>query len=150
LLDKILKKSLPGEFSMSDYTKKFNSFVDIVKQLCSENGCPWDRKQTPATLQRYIREEANELLEAIAANDAQHIKEESGDLLYLIILLAQIHNDEGLFDIGDVLDAISTKMIRRHPHVFGDEKIDTVTELRQRWLEIKCSEKSNQVSKKKN
>ena len=135
---------------MSDYTKKFNSFVDIVKQLRSENGCPWDREQSPATLQRYIREEANELLEAIAANNAQHIKEESGDLLYLIILLAQIHNDEGLFDIGDVLDAISTKMIRRHPHVFGDEKIDTVAELRKRWLEIKNFEKSNQVRPKKN
>ena len=135
---------------MSDYTKKFNSFVDIVKQLRSENGCPWDREQSPATLQRYIREEANELLEAITANDAQHIKEESGDLLYLIILLAQIHKDEGLFDIGDVLDAISAKMIRRHPHVFGNEKIDSVAELRQRWLEIKNFEKSNQVRTKKN
>lgn len=135
---------------MSDYSKKFSIFVDIVKQLRSENGCPWDREQSPPTLQRYILEEANELLEAIDAKDAQHTKEELGDLLYLIILLSQIHNDEGLFDIGDVLDAISSKMIRRHPHVFGDEKIDTVSELRQRWQEIKCSEKSNQVRPKKN
>ena len=127
---------------MKDHGKKFDLFVDIVKQLRSASGCPWDREQSPATLKRYLQEETRELLEAIDANDQHHIKEESGDLLYLIILLAQIHKEDDRYDIGDVLDTVSAKMIRRHPHVFADEKIETITELREKWLEIKKGEKS--------
>jgi tetrapyrrole methylase family protein/MazG family protein len=127
---------------VTDYGKRFYLFVDIVKQLRSASGCPWDREQSPATLKRYLLEETRELLEAIDTNDRHHIKEESGDLLYLIILLAQIHQEYGHYDIGDVLDTVTAKMIRRHPHVFADEKIETVAELREKWLEIKKGEKS--------
>ena len=127
---------------MTDNGKKFDLFVDIVKQLRSASGCPWDKEQSPATLKRYLQEETRELLDAIDTNDQHHIKEESGDLLYLIILLAQIHKEDGRYDIGDVLDTVSAKMIRRHPHVFADEKIETVAELREKWLEIKKVEKS--------
>jgi MazG family protein len=129
---------------------KFDRFVDIVRELRSESGCPWDREQSPLTLKRYLLEEAHELLEAIDSNDPQHIKEELGDLLYLIILLAQIHSEGNFFAIGDVIEAISAKMVRRHPHVFSDEKIESVSELRRKWLEIKESEKAIRNKNKKN
>jgi len=129
---------------------KFERFVDIVRELRSDKGCPWDREQSPASLKRYFQEETQELLEAIDAGDHQHIKEELGDLLYLIILLAQFNDEKGVFAIGDVIDAISAKMVRRHPHVFNDEKIGSAAELRQKWLEIKNREKADRIEPKKN
>lgn len=127
---------------MEGYGKKFEVFVDIVKTLRSEKGCPWDKKQSPHSLQRYLQEETLELIDAIDANDKQHIKEELGDLLYLVVLLTQIHSEENFFAIGDVIEAISNKMVRRHPHVFAGEKIESNDALRQKWLQIKNSEKS--------
>ncbi len=135
---------------MTDPEKKFACFVDIVRELRSENGCPWDRKQSPVSLKRYLLEETRELMEAIDTGDHQHIKEELGDLLYIIFLLAQIHSEENFFAIGDVIDAISAKMVRRHPHVFADEKIESTAELRQKWLEIKGREKAGGGQPKKN
>jgi len=102
------------------------------------------------SLKRYLMEETNELLEAIDAGNHQHIKEELGDILYIIILLAQIHSEGNTFNMNDVIEAISAKMIRRHPHVFSNEKIETVSELRKKWLEIKNSEKTNRTDPKKN
>jgi MazG family protein len=135
---------------VTNYGKKFDRFVDIVKELRSENGCPWDKEQSPASLKRYLLEETQEAIEAITANNHQHIKDELGDILYIIVLLAHIHNEENLFNIGDVIEAITDKMIRRHPHVFNDEKIETVAELRKKWLEIKDIEKSSSILPKKN
>jgi len=134
---------------VTDYGKKFDLFVNIVRQLRSNSGCPWDREQTPPTLKRYLLEETQELLDAIDTQNEHHTKEESGDLLYLIILLAQIHNEDAHYDIGDVLDTVTAKMIRRHPHVFADEKINDVADLRQKWLEIKKSEKAAHNNLKK-
>ena len=135
---------------MTDYGENFDRFVKIVEKLRSENGCPWDKEQSPASLKRYLLEETQEAIEAITANNHQHIKDELGDILYLIVLLAQIHDEKNLFNMGEVIDAITDKMIRRHPHVFGDEKIETVTELRKKWLEIKKNEKSSSNNPKKN
>jgi tetrapyrrole methylase family protein/MazG family protein len=135
---------------VTNYGKKFDRFVDIVKELRSENGCPWDKEQSPTSLKRYLLEETQEAIEAITANNHQHIKDELGDILYIIVLLAHIHNEEKLFNIGDVIEAITDKMIRRHPHVFSDEKIETVAELRKKWLEIKDIEKSSSIIPKKN
>ena len=135
---------------MTNYGKKFDRFVDIVKELRSENGCPWDKEQSPTSLKRYLLEETREAIEAITANNHQHVKDELGDILYIIVLLAHIHNEEDLFNIGDVIEAITDKMIRRHPHVFSDEKIETVAELRKKWLEIKDIEKSSSIIPKKN
>ena len=135
---------------MNDSGKIFDKFVNIVSKLRSENGCPWDREQSPLSLKRYLLEETRELLEAIESGDNQHIKEELGDLLYLIVLLAQLHKEEDLFAIEDVIEAISDKMVRRHPHVFDDEKIGSTAELRQKWLEIKDSEKADSAKPKKN
>ncbi len=135
---------------MTNYGKKFDRFVDIVKELRSENGCPWDKEQSPTSLKRYLLEETQEAIEAITANNHQHIKDELGDILYIIVLLAHIHNEEDFFNMGDVIEAITNKMIRRHPHVFSDEKIETVAELRKKWLEIKDIEKSSSIIPKKN
>ena len=132
------------------YGKKLDYFIEIVKKLRSAEGCPWDKEQSPSSLKRYLKEETQETIEAIDTNNPQHIKEELGDILYIIVLLAQIYNEEKLFNIGDVFDSISEKMIRRHPHVFGDEKIKTVAELREKWLEIKDIEKSSSNAAKKN
>jgi tetrapyrrole methylase family protein/MazG family protein len=135
---------------VSNYGKKFDRFIDIVKELRSENGCPWDKEQSPDSLKRYLLEETQETIEAINNNNQQHIKDELGDILYVIVLLAQIHNEVNAFDIGDVIDSITDKMIRRHPHVFNDKKIETVAELRKKWLEIKNMEKSHDSNTKKN
>jgi len=135
---------------VTDAGKKFERFIDIVKTLRSESGCPWDKEQSPLSLKRYLLEETQELLEAIDAGDHQDVKEELGDLLYLIVLLSQIHSEGDFFEVSDVIESISSKMIRRHPHVFNDEKIESVTELRQKWLEIKNSEKAEKDKPKKN
>ena len=135
---------------MSDLNKSFDGFVNIVKELRSNDGCPWDRQQSPLSLKRYLTEETDELLEAIDADDKQHVKEELGDLLYLIVLLAQIYSEEDSFAMHDVIEAISAKMIRRHPHVFSNKKIETVAELRKLWTEIKEIEKTNLSDPKKN
>ena len=135
---------------MTEYDEKLNRFIEIVKKLRSDEGCPWDKEQSPISLTRYLKEETQESIEAIDADNPQHIKEELGDILYIIVLLAQIYSEEKLFNMGDILDSISEKMIRRHPHVFGDEKIETVAELREKWLEIKDIEKSSSIITKKN
>jgi len=95
-------------------------------------------------------EETREAIEAITSKNYEHTRDELGDILYVIVLLAQIHDETDLFNMGDVIDAISDKMIRRHPHVFNDEKIETVAELRKKWLEIKKLEKTSSNSPKKN
>ena len=135
---------------MTEAVGKFDHFVEIVRELRSEQGCPWDREQSPASLKRYLLEETHELMEAIDAGDHQHVKEELGDLLYIIVLLTQIHHEKNFFAITDVIEAISAKMIRRHPHVFNGEKIESVAELRQKWLKIKDSEKADRIKPKKN
>ena len=135
---------------MTDSQKLFERFVNIVVELRSERGCPWDRQQSPLSLKQYLKEETNELLEAIDTGNQQHIKEELGDLLYLIVLLAQIHNEEEHFGINDVIEAISEKMTRRHPHVFSNEQIKSTSELRKKWLEIKSKEKADRGDSKKN
>ena len=135
---------------MTNSENKFDHFVDIVQKLRSEKGCPWDREQSSISLKRYLLEETHELLRAIDTGDHCHVKEESGDLLYIIVLLAQIHNEEGYFAVEDVIETISTKMIRRHPHVFSGEKIESRAELRKKWLEIKNCEKAERAKSKKN
>ncbi len=130
--------------------EKFDHFVAIVRELRAGKGCPWDREQTPLTLKRYLTEEVHELLEAIDAGNPHHVKEELGDLLYLIVLLAQIHSEASFFSIAEVIESISEKMVRRHPHVFNNEQIGSTAELRRRWLEIKEREKSGCTGPKKN
>jgi len=122
-------------------TDEFLRLVGIIEQLREENGCPWDRKQTAASLKKYLLEETGELAEAIDLDSADRIREETGDLFYILILLILIHEDRGLFTLKDVLTGIAEKMIRRHPHVFAGKKTGSESELRQQWQDIKSIEK---------
>ncbi len=121
---------------------KFLKLVDILEKLRGENGCPWDKKQTHQTLMKYLFEESNEYNEAVKKQDYENMKEELGDVLLQIIFHAQIAKENNKFDIYDVLDTINEKMIRRHPHVFGNSKAKTEEEIRAEWEKIKAEEKA--------
>ena len=121
---------------------KFLKLVDILEKLRGENGCPWDKKQTHQSLMKYLFEESNEYNEAVQKQDYDNMKEELGDVLLQIIFHAQIAKENKKFDIYDVLDSINEKMIRRHPHVFGNSKATTEEEIRAEWEKIKAEEKA--------
>ena len=126
-------------------TDKFLKLVDILEQLRGEHGCPWDKKQTHETLLKYLFEESEEYKQAVLNKDYENMKEELGDVLLQVIFHAQIAKENKIFDIYDVLDTINEKMIRRHPHVFGNSKAKTEEEIRAEWNKIKTEEK---ISKK--
>jgi tetrapyrrole methylase family protein/MazG family protein len=116
----------------------FKRLVEIMEAL--RKRCPWDKKQTRQSLKPYLVEETYELIEAIDSNDPETIKEELGDLLLQIMFHSQIGKELGQFDIFDVIETISGKMVSRHPHVFGTEKLDTVDEVLDQWEDRKKEE----------
>ncbi len=113
----------------------------IVDRLRGDGGCPWDRKQTPKSMTVYMVEELYELIDAILEGDSGEICEELGDLLFHILFIESIFRQQGKFDIKDVARVCSEKMVRRHPHVFGDKEARTVDEVKNRWHRIKQREK---------
>lgn len=116
--------------------------IEVVAQLRSpEGGCPWDLAQTPQTLIPYVIEEAYEVVDAIASGDRKAIAEELGDLLLQVVLQTQIASEHGDFTLEEVAQGISEKLIRRHPHVFGDVKVNNAEEVNQNWEQIKAAEK---------
>lgn len=116
--------------------------VDVVAKLRDpDGGCPWDLAQTQESLTPYIVEEAYETVHAIRSGDREAIVAELGDLLLQVVLQAQVASDSGLFTLEDVANGISEKLIRRHPHVFGDVKVDGIEDVRANWEEIKAAEK---------
>ena len=119
---------------------------EIASILRGEEGCAWDRAQTSQTLKPYLIEEAYEVYDAIEKDDYRHLKEELGDLLYQIYAHAQIAEENNLFTIDDVANAITEKLIRRHPHVFGDETVSGKDEVIAKWEKIKKREKSHRTS----
>lgn len=121
--------------------KEWQTFRSIVAQLRSPEGCPWDREQTHESLRPYLLEEAHELIQAIEEQDDEAIAEELGDVLLQVFLHAQIGQDNGYFQLEDVLSAVSSKMIRRHPHVFGDAEVKDADEVVANWQAIKAQEK---------
>ncbi len=116
---------------------EFRKLVDIMGRLRAEGGCEWDRAQTHETLRQYLLEEAHEVLDAISAKNPDLLCEELGDLLLQILFHARIAQEDGEFDIADVIGSISEKMIRRHPHVFGDKRADTPEAVSIQWEHIK-------------
>ncbi len=121
--------------------EKFERLVAIMARLRAPGGCPWDREQSFDTIKPYLLEETYEVMEAIDARDWPELAEELGDLMLQPVFFAQMASEEGRFRIEDSLDAINQKLIRRHPHIFGDSKADTAGEVLKRWNEIKLEEK---------
>ena len=132
--------------SQTSTNASFNSFLETIRQLRGEQGCPWDRKQTTASLKKYLVEEFGEIIEAIDRNDPDNLCEELGDFLYLIVMIGEINKDEGLFSVDTIIDSINDKLIRRHPHVFGSRKELGDKELRQQWQAIKQREKNRKIN----
>ncbi|MBW2430961.1 MAG: nucleoside triphosphate pyrophosphohydrolase [Deltaproteobacteria bacterium] len=113
----------------------------LVNTLRGDNGCPWDKKQSPETVSIYLIEEVYELVDAIESGSSDQICEELGDLLFHILFVARMFQERGEFDLSDVAQTITDKMIRRHPHVFGEKKINSSEEVIQNWHKIKLAEK---------
>lgn len=116
---------------------------EIIDSLRGEPGCPWDRKQTPETVQTYLIEEAHEAASAIRAGWVHEAAEELGDLLFMVFFLIHIYEEKEEFRLDDVAELICEKMIRRHPHVFGDVTVHSTQEVKDNWEKIKADEKAS-------
>jgi MazG family protein len=121
--------------------KQFDALVAVQARLLAPGGCPWDREQTHDTLRPYLIEEAYEVLDALDSGDPEHIAEELGDLLLQVVFHANLGALAGRFDVGDVIRHIHDKLVRRHPHVFGDVKAETPAEVLKNWEQLKAQEK---------
>ncbi len=119
----------------------FESFAEIIAHLRAPNGCPWDREQTHESLRKHLLEESYETIAAIDSGDFTSMREEFGDLLLQIVLQAQIANEEGRFNVNQVIHGIHTKIVRRHPHVFGDLKLEGVEGVLANWEKLKEKER---------
>ncbi|MDR3325217.1 MAG: nucleoside triphosphate pyrophosphohydrolase [Spirochaetaceae bacterium] len=123
----------------------FEKLADIVRRLRAPDGCPWDREQTPSTLRGALIEETYECIEAIDEGDAGHVKEELGDIFLLAVMLSHMYEQEGRFSLSDVLDGVSEKLIRRHPHVFGTVKVRDSDEVLDNWARIKVEQEGRKA-----
>ncbi len=121
--------------------QEMTKLLDIADTLLGDGGCPWDKKQTLENLQRYLIEEAYEAVEAIDEKDFVKIKEEIGDLMYTIVFIVKLAEKKGKFTFAEALDNLSEKLIRRHPHIFGEKRKLTPDQVLAEWMEIKKSEK---------
>jgi tetrapyrrole methylase family protein/MazG family protein len=121
--------------------KSFDNLVGIMARLRGADGCPWDRRQTRESLRPFLIEETYEILEAMDRGDDRGLQEELGDLLFHIIFMARIAQEEGAFDIYDVIQGAAEKMIRRHPHVFGNSEVSGPHEVEANWAKLKAAEK---------
>jgi ATP diphosphatase len=126
---------------MSTTGERFERAVAIMERLRAPGGCPWDREQTFDSIKTYTLEETYEVLEAIDNRDWTELTGELGDLLLQVVFYAQMAKEQGLFSIDDVLDRLSTKLVDRHPHVFGDVKADTSAEVLRNWEALKAEER---------
>ena len=126
--------------------ERFEELVEIMARLRSRDGCPWDREQTHKTLIKYLIEESYEVAEAVESEDYKELAEELGDVLLQVVFHARMGEEAGRFHIGDVIGNIIDKMIRRHPHVFGDGQADTPAEVLKQWETVKRDEKPERKS----
>jgi len=124
----------------------FSLLLHTIRSLLGPDGCPWDQKQTILSLKKYFVEEFTETLAAIDNNDPDNLCEELGDMLFLVILMAEINHKNSNFTLQDVLTRINEKMIRRHPHVFAGGEKGTVEELEKQWRAIKSQEKEKKTN----
>lgn len=126
---------------MQPTDRQLLKLISIIQTLRGPSGCPWDKKQTSQSLVKYLKEETAELVQGIEKNDHNNICEELGDVLYLLIMIAEINSDLDNFGFGDVIDVVNRKLIRRHPHVFSDKKLTDERQLKEQWESIKRAEK---------
>ena len=140
-IDNLTSVYVPPVIDMDASLKEWKTFREIIRLLRAPGGCPWDREQTHESLKKYIIEETHELLEAINNEDDEAITEELGDVLLQVFLHAQIGEDAGYFSLEDVLQSVGSKMMRRHPHVFGKEVVESSEEVAENWQRIKEQEK---------
>ena len=120
----------------------FDDLIGIIAELRSDHGCPWDKEQTFESLKKCLADETQEVFEAVDNKDMENLCEELGDVLLQVVLYSQIAKEAGAFTIDDVIDGISEKMVRRHPHVFGDIEVNSPEEALALWKEIKLQEKA--------
>ena len=132
------------EETLNHTSPPLNKIIDLIETLRGENGCPWDRKQTPLSMARYLVEEAFELMDAIHTDNVENICEELGDVLFLVLFIAVQFQSSNLFDIKTLGQRNLDKMTRRHPHVFGEGAAKTPEQVRDRWHAIKRQEKSHE------
>jgi len=130
--------------SKSQAGEAFEKLVEIMARLRAEDGCPWDREQTHESLKKYLLEETYETVDAIDSGDMDELRAELGDLMLQILFHARLAEEKGIFDVGDSIRSISEKLIRRHPHVFGDAEVASSEEVLHRWAQIKSGEKGFQ------
>ncbi len=129
------------EATKTDRCDGIEEILRIIERLLGENGCPWDRKQTPESVQTYLVEESHEAAAAVRAGKTAEVAEELGDVLFMAFFLVRLYERKGDFSLEDVCRLISEKMIRRHPHVFGEMKVNSTKEVKENWEKIKASEK---------
>jgi tetrapyrrole methylase family protein/MazG family protein len=127
--------------SLSEDLSQFATLVDIIAKLRAPDGCPWDRKQTHASLRKNLLAECYEVLEALDEGDSAKLRDELGDLLMQIVLHAQIATEAGEFELGDVVSSINEKLIHRHPHIFGSKKVKDAEEVALNWEVLKGEER---------
>lgn len=134
---------------MTDKKYTYEDFLEIIKTLRSENGCPWDKEQTHESLRPCMMEEAAEVVAAIRifnqSGNYENLREELGDVLLQVVMHSQIAAEEGLFTMEDVVNEVAEKMVRRHPHVFGDVSVDGSGQVLENWEEIKRKEKEGKT-----
>ncbi|MFD1926705.1 nucleoside triphosphate pyrophosphohydrolase [Sporosarcina siberiensis] len=140
-IDNLTTVYVPPVKELEGRLKDWSTFRAIIAALRAPDGCPWDREQTHSSLKKYMIEEAHELIEAIVSEDEDAIIEELGDVLLQVFLHSQIGEDDGYFSMEDVLQTLGAKMIRRHPHVFGDVTVANSDEVLQNWQTIKSEDK---------
>ena len=126
----------------------FEELVGIIAKLRSPEGCPWDRAQTFESLKKCLAEETEEVFQAVDHQDMENLCEELGDVLLQVVLNSQIAKEKGAFSIEDVIDGLGRKMVRRHPHVFGDVKVNSIEEGAALWQQIKMQEKAKKPVKR--
>ena len=144
-----MNDSLDTPINLKKINRNMTNLVLIMKRLREkENGCEWDLQQTYETIAPYTIEEAYEVVEAIYENDMEKLCDELGDLLLQVIFHAQIAHENGDFQLEDVISAVCTKMIRRHPHIFGNTKDKSITSIKKTWDEIKLQERQKNSKKK--
>ena len=142
-----VKKDQPGmerSEEAPEISEVFTELVKLIRTLRSEHGCPWDKKQNPQTFHHYILEEYHELVHAINEGNPAEIADETGDLIFLVVFVAYMFEQEGIATLSEVLQGVISKMVRRHPHVFGEVRVKDAEDVIDNWAKIKASEKNIQ------